>query len=153
MSAEYAAAEAARVAAETARVAAETARVALGRMDTHEATCALRYEAIALDAAHTKQGIDKLQTSFDSVKKWVAGLISALAVALIVMYIQNAATGRERDEADRRAMESKLTALSTQMQAAQRAPGTLVVTPQGMQTETRPKADDAVVDQALGVPK
>ena len=120
---------------------------AASEVTKHEELCGLRYEAIARDMAAMRQTIaDGLSTGSARSKaiedkiggaiKWVMGIVAALAVALIMMFLNDTKTRASADESDKREMRARLSLLTTQLANVQQH--TLVVTPPGAQATTVP---------------
>lgn len=72
--------------------------------------------------------------------KWVMGIVGSLAVALILMFLNDTHTRSQADESDKREMRARLALLTAQLQNVGQH-GTVVVAPPGTQTTSVPSMD------------
>ena len=76
--------------------------------------------------------------------RWIMEIVASLAVALVLMFLNDSKTRAQADESDKREMRARLSLLTQQL--ANDPPPELVVTPPGSQTAAIPTAPATPLD-------
>ena len=117
---------------------ADLGQWAAGEVTKHEELCGLRYEAIEKRLQGVEAGVGAINKRFADSTEYMLGIVASLAVALIMMFLNDATTRANADESDKREMRARLSLLTQQL--ANTAPRAVVVAPPGTQRTPIPSA-------------